>query len=270
MDSKKPDLIIHPDYYDIIKQHNLSFYFNILSLNDLTINSDFLSHMVTDDECAQMTINLKPFYFENLKCISGIEPAATSYWFDEEIPLYNIEQNGPRYVIWTKNDPLTICCTVIDRVEYFELYDAIQRAKDWSFTITEEKSIIVFDLDRTLIDDDCNKLKYADKILEYARKTYDLVILWSHGSPLHVDDNVSKFVRISSYGDKLFDLILRYSGPPSVKANKNLLYIYNYFPNCRFTKSTLVDDSIFNWTPEYNKLIIPICNKSLQYASSIL
>lgn len=270
MDNKKPDLIIHPEYYDIIMQHNLSFYFNVLTLKNLKINSDLSSYIITDNEYSKITIKLQPFYCEELTNVSGIEPSATSYWFNDEMPIYNIEQNGPRYVIWTKNDPLTVCCTVIDRVENFELYDAIRRAKEWSFTINEEKSIIVFDLDRTLINDNCNEYEYADKMLEYARKTYDLVVLWSHGSPLHVDDNVSKFIRKSNYGDKLFDLILRYNGTPSVKANKNLLYIYNYFPNCIFSNATLVDDSIFNWTPEYNKLIIPHCNKTLQYALSVL
>lgn len=262
----KPDLIVHPNYVrPINEQYDLSAYFNVLSLDDLRVDVDSVPvYRVSDAGVGRVTLRLEPYYANALKRASGIEPAATSYWFDEDMPLYSVDRNGPRYVIWTKSDPLSVCATCVDRVDAYELYEAVRRARDWAFTIYHTKSIVVFDLDETLIDERCRELQCADRLLDFARNSYDLVVLWSHGSALHVDDNVQRFVERSQHGDSLFDLILRNGGEQ--RANKNLLHLYNFVPNCRFSRATLVDDSAFNWTPEYDKLVIPNCRNTLYHA----
>lgn len=266
-DQTKPDLIVHPQYFKSILPYNLNSYFNVLKLCDLTINLDIQPTLLTETDVRVLNdVVLTPFYHENLIKCSGIKPEYTSYYFDRDISIYTIEENGPRYVIWTKDDPLTICATYVDRIDDRELYQSCERAKAWSFTITSFKSIIVFDLDDTLIDKNGDKLKYADDVLQHARKMYDIMVLYSHGSSLHVDEHVQKFTECTD--DTIFDLVLS-NNETDTKANKNLLYLYNYFPNVRFTKSTLVDDSLFNWTPEYNSLIVPT-SSTLYYALSTL
>ncbi|KAG8362564.1 38K [Fopius arisanus] len=261
----KPDLVVHPKFFNHISQYNLTRYFNVLELNDLIIETDIEPLIITDDACQFTSLTLDPFYSKSLNQQSGIDPSSTSYWFDEPQPIYTIRQNSPRYVIWPKNENLTICGTHVERIQFHELYDTVRRAKEWSFPITEEKSIIVFNLHSTLIDDENKKLDYADNVLEYAANTYDFVVLWSHRSPLDVDDNIKKFTVGKKTGEQLFDLILKHNSHSYIAANKNLLYLYNFFPNCRFTRATLVDDSAFNWTPEYNKFIMPKC-KTLIHA----
>lgn len=256
-DLQKPDLLIHPKYFKSILKYNLDAYFNVLQLKDLTINTD-IKPIVIDNTCANYLTNVKlKKFFENTNYDSGIKPEHTTYTFDNEIPIYNIEENGPRYVIWTMDDPLTVCATYLDRIEIYDLYQACERAKHWSYTIETAKSIIVFDLDDTLIDRNGNPLKYSQKVLDTARDVYDIMVLYSHGSNLHVDQHLLQFKTPTRQIEKpLFDLVLSKSKCDK-RSSKNLLYVYNYFPNVRFKNATLVDDSLFNWTPEYNRIIVP-------------
>lgn len=278
----KPDLIVHPIYYKSILEYNLHEVFNVLQLTDLMLNVDFQPKMVRSDGVYPLLdVTLDNFYSDKLKKLSGMKPEYTSYGIKDKTPIYTIGQNGPRYVIWTKNSPLTVCATYIDRIDDYELYAACVRARLWaaSSDIMALRSIIVFDLDCTLIDDDGRKLQYADQLLEVARQKYDYVILYSHGSHLHVDEHVQQFENWHSEnhtlngGDaedqKLFNLILS-NGPNSTRSNKNLLYLYNYFPNTRFSSAVLVDDSLYNWTPEYTEFIVPATNTSLYHALPLI
>lgn len=263
-DNSKPDLIIHPKYYKSILNYNLEAYFNLLPLNTLTINTDIEPIVISKSSCIYMKNVKLTKFFDTYEKKSGIKPENTTYSFGECTPIYNIEENGPRYVIWTTDDPITICATYVDRVEYYDLYQACVRAKSWAYTIHISKSIIVFDLDETLIDKYGQPLKYAYKVLEAAKSAYDLMVLYSHGSCLHVDQHLLQFQAKLNDNCQLFDLVLS-KATHDMRSSKNLLYLYNYFPNIRFRSATLIDDSLYNWTPEYNRIIVPTDN-SLRHA----
>lgn len=260
-DFTKPDLIIHETYFEPLQEYSLDLYFNVIRIRDLTISTNITPNIVTNNGIYKMfDAKLHPYFAKNLKKCSGTKPECTTFYFKNDIPIYSIAENGPRYIIWTKNHPLTVCGTHVDRIIPQEFYQAVMRAKAWSrsYEIKYKKSIIVFDLDETLIDSLCKKLDYADELLEIAHDQYDYVVLYSHGSHLHVDDNVTKFKFAK------FDLVLS-NDENDKKCNKNLLQLYNYFPQVRFTRATLVDDSLYNWTPEYTKLVVPYCT-SLKFA----
>lgn len=252
-DNTKPDLIVHPKFFKSILNYNLEVYFNLLPLHTLTINTTIEPIVVNNSGCSYLkNVKLTKFFDEYEMC-SGIKPENTTYTFNDSTPLYNIEENGPRYVIWTTDDVLTVCATYVDRVDFYNLYQACMRAKSWAYTIEKAKSIIVFDLDETLIDKNGIPLKGARRVLTAARGVYDIMVLYSHGSNLHVDQHILQF---QCENEKLFDLVLsKASG--DTRSSKNLLYLYNYFPNIRFRSATLVDDSLYNWTPEYNRIIVP-------------
>lgn len=227
-----------------------------MQLSDLTLDSNIQPIIVTDTGCKCLTnVHLCKFFKPYIG--SGIKPQYTTYTFGEKTSLYRIEENGPRYVIWTCQDPLTICATYLDRIEPHDLFQACERAKLWAFTIQEFRSIIVFDLDETLINENGIPLNHSQKVLKRAREIFDIVVLYSHGSNLHVDEHILQFRNSIMLNDApLFDLVLS-KNELDHRSAKNLLYLYNYFPNIRFKNATLVDDSMFNWTPEYKNIIIP-------------
>lgn len=266
-DHTKPDLLIHSMYIDALKNYHLSDVFNVISINDLKcVTSKFKNvYAITDTYVAPIELTLRPFYTPTLN--SGIEPAATSYTFDRPTNIYKIERNLPRYIIWTKNDPLLVCGTIVDRIDHWELYESCQRAKDWAYTINHFKSIAVFDLDKTLITDECVKIPESERLLTYAKREYDYVVLWSHGSGLHVDEQLEEFRVANTTGADIFDLVIKTA---DTKSPKNLMYLYNHFPYVKFTKSVLVDDLVANWTPEYDKFLVPYNNTTLHQALYIL
>lgn len=280
-DLMKPDLLVHPLYYKSILDYNLHEIYNILRLEDLQLDIEFQPKYITTNGVVSLqNVKLDNYYTKKLEKKSGIKPQYTSYNIKNNTPIYTIEQNGPRYIIWPQNDVLTVCATYIDRINDYQLYQACIRARQWAANIMKFKSIIVFDLDLTLIDDDGRKLKYSDDLLQLAREKYDYLVLYSHGSHLHVDEHIQQFenwhsensicsqttssTTNSSNNGKLFDLILSNSDH-NARSNKNLLFLYNYFPNTRFTKAILVDDSLYNWTPEYTDFIVPAPQTSLYH-----
>lgn len=262
-DISKPDLIIHSLYIEALKNYDLSKYFNVLSLNDLKSQMSPMneSYIITNNYAAPIKLTLMPFYTPTQ--LSSNSPTSTSYVLTRPTKIYKISRNSPRYIIWTKNDPLLICGTVVDRIDYWELFEAFQRAKSWVYEILEFKSIAVFDLDKTLINDNCEKITEAEKLLKYAKHNYDLIALWSHGSALHVDEQVEKFSIDNQRGPDIFNLIIKSA---DTKSPKNLLTLYNYLPFTKFTKSVLIDDLVANWTPEYDKFLIPYNNTTLKQA----
>nr|WOJ45386.1 38K protein [Apis mellifera nudivirus] len=259
----KPDLIIHPLYADLLlRQYHLEAFYNIILLDELAIvtgNDEGESMLVSGNKCVPVSVTLAPTYNNTRWHESGSSAHLTSYHFAQPTPLYRILQKAPRYVIWTRTDPLTVCATCIDRVTYSDLYGAVCRAKQWAHEIHNYMSIIVFDLDLTLINENDELLVGAIDALLYARQSYDYVVLWSHGSPSHVDISVNLIQRElykRASTKTIFDLVLSNEIPDKV-SNKNLLHLYNFFTDCIFNRATLVDDSIYNWTPEYDRIIIP-------------
>lgn len=271
MHFNKPDLLVHPNLERLVLAGNcnLSKHFNVLSLASLSYNPCIKPLMVTDTNVHVLhDIFLVPHFNKNMERSSGVKPQCTTYDFDHKIPIYNIMENGPRYVIWTMNDPLTVCATCVHRITPNQVHEAVAKAIRWAYNITMEKSIVVFDLDETLIDKQGNILNFAVELLALARRRYNLVVLYSHGSSLHVDDHVVKLLnrRCNAY---TFDLILSNNMVDKL-CQKNLLHLYNYFPNVRFSSATLIDDSLYNWTPEYTKLIVPNKVSTLQWALNII
>lgn len=264
-DNCKPNLLIHPRYVKTLLAFDLDNYFNIIYLHELKDSIELINpFLVSNSAVSVLTgVVLNPTFNNSLIKESGIKPQFTSNFFDTDIPIYKITNRAPRYVIWNTTDDLTVCATCVDRMNEYNLYEAYRKAKDWAFSITKLESIIVFDLDETLIDRKCKKLKFADELLKCARLLYDKVVLYSHGSNLHVDDNVTKFNSDS------FDLVLSNNHCDKV-CQKNLLYLYNYFPNTMFKTATLVDDSLYNWTPEYDKFIVPYKLSSLHRIISLI
>ena len=267
-DDTKPDLLVHSIYIDALKNYRLEDLFNVITVNDLKLMTNRFNNVfaIMDNHVAPLLeLTLRPFYTSAIE--SGIETAATSYSLERPTRIYKIERNLPRYIIWTKNDPLLVCGTVVDRIDHWELYEAFQRAKDWAYPINRYKSIAVFDLDKTLITDECEKIPECERLLEYAKSEYDYVVLWSHGSALHVDEQLTKLRVGNASGADIFDLVIKAA---DAKSPKNLLYLYNHFPYVKFTRSLLVDDLVANWTPEYDKFLVPYNNTTLHQALFIL
>lgn len=272
MDVMLPDLLVHPSLEPLLPriQDLVHGRFNLQRIEDLEIFADQRdSHVyyVTDEHIQRVCMTLHPHYYKYLKVISGSRPSCTSYWFDKPQPLYRVGRNFPRHVIWTYDDPLTVCATTVDRLPettktskdwtVIEFERAVRRAMSQSQgSIVDQFSVIVFDLDKTLIDRDGKMYTCADELLLHARRVYDKVVLWSHGSPLHVDTYVSKF-KVMLNDDTIFDLVLSHQDENEHEANKNMLHLYNHFPSCHFYRATLVDDSPYNWTPEYTSFIVP-------------
>lgn len=267
-DLTKPDLIIHPKFYPSVVNYNLQSFYNVVPIESLTIIPNIQPILVTENDCYSLKdVTLTKFF--NNYIGSGIKPQYTTYTFGEKTPIYSIEENGPRYVIWPCDEPLTICATYLDRIQACDLYQALQRAKAWAFNITQLKSIVVFDLDETLISSTGEPLNYSYRVLERARSIYDIMVLYSHGSNLHVDEHLVKFQNAYTDNNRpLFDLILSKSQNDH-RSSKNLLYIYNFFPNIRFKRAVLIDDSLYNWTPEYNNIIVP-STRSLVHMTKVL
>lgn len=269
-DLMKPDLVVQNKFLDNVKSFDtLLQQYNVISSDELTIELSVQPVLITKNNALSLkNVKLLP-YFTRTQLKRGILPASTSYRFEEPTPIYRIIERGPRYVIWDSNDLLTVCASYLDVVSSngSDLYAACERAKRWAKPIKEFKSIIVFDLDETLIDRNGEIHAYCTDILMQAKRNYDYVVLYSHGSDLHVDEHVLKIEKHTKLHN-CFNLVLSNNGIMP-KANKNLLYLYNYFPNVRFTNATLVDDSLFNWTPEYTNFVIP-ASSSLKYASSFI
>lgn len=252
--SRLPDLLVHPSFYEhVCTLSDVRSHLNVMEPAQLTVSVDTVASVVcADGRVLAANVELEPYYEP---CIgNGVRPNFTSYTFARRMPMYRVAERAPRYVIWTEADPLPVCATVVARTDLYGLSDAVRAAVDWSriMVITKTVSVAVFDLDRTLIDDEDRFLDGAVSVLEHARTAFDAVVLWSHGSPLHVDRQVGEFKR-HGIG---FDLVL--SNAFGVKKScKNLLYLYNHFVDTYFSKAVLIDDSVFNWTPEYTHCIVP-------------
>jgi phosphoserine phosphatase len=110
--------------------------------------------------------------------------------------------------------------------------------------IFSESSIAVFDLDETLIDVQNNKLFAADDLLRHARTN------------LYCGRMDPRCMWMITNNNFAFDLTLS-TQKQEQKCAKYLLTLYNYFPNTFFKEATLIDDSLYNWNPEYTKMILP-------------
>lgn len=250
----KPDLFVHSSFYcDVLKFKNLFDYFNIINVDKLEFETAkiqiVMDNKAYDVDCEN--IQLIPFF--KIYKHEGIStyPHFTTLTISTNQKPQKCNFLAPRYLLWTIDDPLTVSATIVNRIKSENLGSAIQNALLWvkNFQKLKDCSVIVFDLDETLIDSKCNIYMGAVDLLKFARVKYDKMVLWSHGSALHVEDNLKK-LNIN------FDLVLTNQ---LHKSAKNLLYLYNYSPfhNAIFSKAVLVDDSLYNFCQEYTKVIVP-------------
>nr|AHW98243.1 38K protein [Nilaparvata lugens endogenous nudivirus] len=273
-----PELIISPKLYRLIPQLNLdelSLHFNVLKLNSLHHERVGVT-LIDGEDYVQENVKLKPHFNQRLTIGTNIN--VTSYFFNNDIDMYRIQNNRPRYVLWEKDVPSPVCATYMDRTDVYNLFGALRRAIDWARAMPlandRHESVVVFDLDRTLIDDNNDIMPGVSQSLQLARRNYDKIVLWSHGSSLHVDEHVCKLRdaieemnRDSCFENdlnfNLFDHVMSNNAigtEEHAQSCKNLLHLYNYFPSMRFNRAVLVDDSLYNWTPEYTEMLVPISN----------
>lgn len=262
----RPDLVVHPLFYRYVRENAdvRDSFDTVAEPSRLTYSDDVTASVVLDGGAVTaMRVELEPYYTTPTVGV-GANADVTTYTLARSTPMYRVVERAPRYVIWTSDDALTVCATVVARTEAYGLAGAVRAAVDWArnISITRNASVAVFDLDRTLVDDDDRILDGALSALEQARVTFDRVILWSHGSPLHVDRHVAEL------GFR-FDLVLSNDGAER-KSAKNLLHLYNYFVDAYFTRAVLIDDSVFNWTPEYTHCVVPATVGSVARVTHVL
>lgn len=270
---KKPDLVMHPHLARLLPKNHphrvrLEQKFRVFAPNELPITAEAIRPAfiaVAADGSSRLRrlaeVILSP-YFKPPPEEKGDggdgwgnvtdDPSRTSYYLSGDTPLYRIGTRRPRYVIWLTGWHLTVCGTRVDRIPGWDQFPAaVNRALEWAEPSVRERSVIVFDLDETLVDDRGCPLAGADRTLAFARDVFDLVVLYSHGTRLHVDECRQR-LRFA------FDVILVHDPKLTAPGCKNLLALYNHVPRqVRFTVAILVDDSLYNWTPEYTGLVIP-------------
>ncbi|XP_025200471.1 uncharacterized protein LOC112598286 [Melanaphis sacchari] len=192
--------------------------------------------------------------------------ASTTYRLPKSgVRMYTIQDKLPRFLLWLDTEEFdpNVCCTAMYKWSTVEqLPTAVAVASNWAKKYANVPTyglrklrVVVFDLDQTLIDDnpvDCKLFENHETVLNVARENYDFVVLWSHGSSLHVNNYVAR-LKFN------FDLVLNDVDDKNVQNCKNLLNIYNYLStDCRIIYAVLVDDSPYNWTPEYDNLVVPV------------
>lgn len=276
----KATLVIHPHFrsyiFNPLTETRLKYTFSAIYVCDRIPTREATALLVY----GETTILKKSLFLENYYRRTGscktdtvIEDyASTSY----KLPsygarMYSIRDKAPRFLLWLDDGACepNVCCTALYACsEIAQLPAGVAAATRWAQKYVNAPTcglrnlnVVVFDLDQTLIDGnpaDCKPLKNYDRVLQTAREHYDLVVLWSHGSSLHVN----------AYAARLnfnFDLILNKdertdaADDSDTQNCKNLLNIYNYIStDCRIGYAVLVDDSPYNWTPEYDALLVPI------------
>jgi hypothetical protein len=149
---------------------------------------------------------------------------------------------------------ITDCITVTTLTQIFRWSRKYQPAK--------LVSVCVIDMDDVLIDETSRLYDGASDFIKIINSMFDKVILWSHGSLLHVDEHSNEILKS---GGK-FDLIL---GRQETCASKNLLHLYNTFTQEQIKFAVLIDDTPCNYTPEYNLLIVPKRKKIPKFSQII-
>lgn len=255
-------IIVHKKLYlkSPLYYYKLKFRYNVYvynsenktkSVNYYTVvadTNDYLKHEIAANKPIKLNYEYK--ISENLthktSCTSGKLKKRTS----PDLPT------TPRLIIWTVDDPLLISGTWVYRCPEDCLPpDSIFNNLD-QFRFTKSGSCVIFDLDDTLIRSDSSLIPGMLDLLLAARRKYNYVVLWSHGSDLHVIDHVLNEVGFE------FDYVI-YRNKDTKNAPKNPFYLYALIKNYQFTSFTLVDDLIENATDGYDEMYIPILDTNL-------
>lgn len=266
-------LVIHPHFrsyiFNPLVRENLQRLFSNILVSDRVPLRD-ANAMVVYNQSTILKKNLMLEHYHDGKVRANDKLLTDCAFTTYHVPkfgtkMYNIQDKAPRFLLWLNGDyEPNVCCTALYQCSSItQLPVGVSEAVRWARKYTgildcaiRRLRVVVFDLDQTLIDNDptdCKKLKNYETVLQTAREHYDFIVLWSHGSSLHVNTYATRL-------NFTFDLILHKNdyGEDSVNC-KNLLHLYNYIgADCRIEYAILVDDSPYNWTPEYDSLIVPI------------
>ena len=123
--------------------------------------------------------------------------------------------------------------------------------------ILNNDSLIVFDLDDTLIDEQYNLLSpKMTKILEITKNIFDYVLLWSHGDACHVRHSlVTNKLHINT-----FDMIITRGTLQKDWYNKGLGYVLKEANRTlkigSLSFSVLADDLLSNWIGDYDCFVL--------------
>lgn len=117
--------------------------------------------------------------------------------------------------------------------------------------INSEESVIVWDLDQTLINDDSSPtVADLSKLLLRFKSNFQRCVLWSHGTSAHVNAHL-KLYRI----EHLFDLIISRKLTNEYDSNKGMGVILRElnkkFGTTKILYSCLVDDKQSNYLEDY-------------------
>lgn len=141
-------------------------------------------------------------------------------------------------------------------MDYSSLASAIHRKTIFVSRINKPNlpvSVIVFDLDETLIDTNGQLLTTTTKKqLKRMRAIFDYVVLWSHGCNRHVDN-----ILLTVMGDfrKIFDLtISRCIGDPVSNKGMGLVFrrLNEMYGISEISFCVLVDDQAQNYVGDYD------------------
>lgn len=269
----KPTLVIHPHFRSYLSNplvdNNIRRVFSTIQICDRMVARDASAFVVYDESTILKKTLMLEHYHEGQICENDTfinDCSSTTYHVPQfGTKMYNLADKAPRFLLWLDDDyEPNVCCTAMYKCSSItKLPIGVAEAMRWAQKYANvpecairNLSVVVFDLDQTLIDNDpydCKILENHKHVLSSAREHYDFVVLWSHGSSLHVNTYASRL-------NFTFDLILNKDnyGKNSINC-KNLLHLYNYLGiDCRIKYAILVDDSPYNWTPEYDSLIVPI------------
>uniref|UniRef100_T1JWY2 Uncharacterized protein n=1 Tax=Tetranychus urticae TaxID=32264 RepID=T1JWY2_TETUR len=163
--------------------------------------------------------------------------------------LYSIERKNPRIIVWREGRPVKLCSTQIYissgkedaiKIYYTKILPYIKARYQKYINVLDDcsnqcltkqpisngnllyvkKSIAVFDLDDTLIDEKNNLKKGALKFIESVKDRVDILVLWSHGGRIHVGEQLRKNEWSDTFDVALFNTDIDFLNC------KNLLYLY--------------------------------------------
>ena len=143
---------------------------------------------------------------------------------------------------------LTISSNVI-REEHLNII--VQQQTNFFATSSAVCTVIVFDLDDTLIDDKNQPLvSNLAEFIDHTRTIFDYVVLWSHGTCEHVHSNLKMYKL-----QKSFDLVISRNYNENTK-NKSIGLVFKElhkkFNISQISMCALVDDLKDNFNEDYD------------------
>ncbi|AAN04447.1 Orf10 [Heliothis zea nudivirus] len=203
------------------KKRNRLIHFNLASVFQNLVINDKVCQGKWDETGARSIGYSVLVYFENVD--------------------YLIQQN--LYVDYVNGEEFPTSEALISHI--IKLYRTFKQS------IERHESVVVWDLDETLINDD-GTLTSEDLIhyLLQFKKHFKRMVVWSHGDPGHV---IGHLKRLRLYS--LFDIVITRSYHTSYGFNKGIGFVLKQlnrkFKTTMITYSCLVDDKPSNYIGDY-------------------